>query len=116
MSEAERNLREALRTSMDINGDVRSPDAKKGARHMAIKYDPTINLGHVLTFVGFMVTGLTAYSVLEKRVSLLEERSVQAVQTATDRTAEQRDTIREIKMDVKDVQRAVNELARALKK
>ena len=43
------------------------PD-KKG-----IKFDSTINLGHILTFLGFMVAGLTAWTTLDKRVVVLEE-------------------------------------------
>ena len=43
------------------------PD-KKG-----IKFDSTINLGHILTFLGFMVAGLTAWTTMDKRVVVLEE-------------------------------------------
>ena len=43
------------------------PD-KKG-----IKFDSTINLGHILTFLGFMVAGLAAWTTLDKRVVVLEE-------------------------------------------
>lgn len=43
------------------------PD-KKG-----IKFDSTINLGHILTFLGFMIAGLTAWTTLDKRVVVLEE-------------------------------------------
>ena len=38
-----------------------------------IKFDSTINLGHILTFLGFMVAGLTAWTTLDKRVVVLEE-------------------------------------------
>lgn len=38
-----------------------------------IKFDPTINLGHLLTFVGFIVAGFSAYQTVDKRVSVLEE-------------------------------------------
>lgn len=40
---------------------------------MAMRFDPTINLGHILTFAGFMVAGFAAYGVLDKRVAVLEE-------------------------------------------
>lgn len=36
-------------------------------------FDMTINLGHVLTFVGFILTIFASWSTLDKRVSLLEQ-------------------------------------------
>ena len=36
-------------------------------------FDPTVNLGHVLTFIGFIVSGFLAYQNVDKRISVLEE-------------------------------------------
>lgn len=74
---------------------------------MAIKFDPTVNLGHVLTFVGFMASGLIAYSALEKRVALVEEKTEAAVRLATERSQETKDSLREIKADIKELARDV---------
>lgn len=38
-----------------------------------IKFDPTINLGHLLTFIGFIVSGFLAYQSMDKRIAILEE-------------------------------------------
>ena len=38
-----------------------------------IKFDATINLGHILTFVGFLLAGFGAWSTLDKRVTIIEE-------------------------------------------
>lgn len=38
-----------------------------------IRFDATINLGHILTFVGFILAGFTAWTTLDKRVLVLEE-------------------------------------------
>lgn len=38
-----------------------------------IKFDATINLGHILTFIGFIVTGFSAYTSLNNRVVTLED-------------------------------------------
>ncbi|MFZ6655946.1 hypothetical protein [Undibacterium sp. TJN19] len=38
-----------------------------------VKFDGTINLGHLLTFLGFIVTGATAWMTLNTRVIVLEE-------------------------------------------
>lgn len=43
-------------------------DLKKG-----IKFDATINLGHILTFIGFILSMLAAWQTLDKRIVVLEE-------------------------------------------
>jgi len=36
-------------------------------------FDPTINLGHILTFLGFIAAGFAAWSTLDKRLTIMEE-------------------------------------------
>lgn len=91
---------------------IASVDAEK--LRMTIKYDPTINLGHVLTFASMVAAVMASYSLLDKRVGVLEDRSAQAMSQAADRQAEQKDALREIKADIKDLQRSVNEISRAV--
>jgi hypothetical protein len=79
-----------------------------------LTFDPTINAGHILTFIAMVVGLMTSYSLLDKRIGVLEERSNTAIQQATERTTEQKDAIREIKSDIKDVQRSLNEISRAV--
>ena len=38
-----------------------------------IRFDKTINLGHILTFVGFILSIVVTWSTLDKRVVVLEE-------------------------------------------
>lgn len=38
-----------------------------------IRFDATINLGHILTFLGFLIAGFGAWSTLDKRVTIIEE-------------------------------------------
>ena len=38
-----------------------------------VRFDPTINAGHLLTFVGFLVTIFIGWTNLDKRVVVLEE-------------------------------------------
>lgn len=40
------------------------------------RFDMTINLGHVLTFVGFIATIFVSWSTLDKRVAILEQAAV----------------------------------------
>ena len=43
-------------------------EEKKG-----IRFDPTVNFGHLLTFIGFLVTGSMAWMAMNTRVAVLEE-------------------------------------------
>lgn len=81
---------------------------------MAVKFDPTVNLGHVLTFASMVAAVMASYALLDKRVGVLEERSNTAIAQATDRQVEQKESLREIKSDIKDLQRSVNEISRAV--
>ena len=51
-----------------------------------IRFDPTINLGHVLTFLGFLIAIFAAWVNLDKRVVVLEEnrRTQQQIDNAQD--------------------------------
>lgn len=43
------------------------------------RFDPTVNLGHLLTFLGFVVMGFGAWSTVDSRLVVLEEnRKTQA--------------------------------------
>ena len=79
-----------------------------------LNFDPTINAGHILTFIGMVVAVGVSYSLLDKRVGVLEERSNAAIIQAADKQAEQKESLREIKSDIKDLQRSVNEISRAV--
>ena len=79
-----------------------------------LTFDPTINAGHILTFIAMAIGVMTSYSMLDKRIGVLEERSTTVISQAADRQAEQKESLKEIKSDVKDLQRSVNEIGRAL--
>lgn len=40
-----------------------------------VKFDATINLGHILTFAGFIIAMFGAWTTLDKRVTVIEERA-----------------------------------------
>lgn len=75
-----------------------------------IRFDATINLGHVLTFFGFIATGLGMWQAMDKRVVVLEESRI--VQAATDRRqdsdlTESKKTVRE---DLKEISAKLDRL------
>ena len=57
-----------------------------------LNFDPTINAGHILTFISMVVAVGVSYSLLDKRVGVLEERSNAAIIQAADKQAEQLQT------------------------
>ena len=59
-------------------------------------FDPTINLGHVLTALTFLVVGAAGYVALDGRVGNLERahRDEQAVRSAADNGIENRLLVR----------------------
>ena len=76
-------------------------------RTHGVRFDNTINLGHVLTFLGFLVTIMVTWSTLDKRVVVLEEsRKAQAILDSArdvrsvEKFIEIRDTLNEIKRTV----------------
>lgn len=86
-----------------------------GAPHRRkLAFDPTINLGHVLTFVGFIITGVSAYSTLDKRLSISESQNRVVAERFHEQEARTQESLREIKGDVKDLQRSINDITRAV--
>lgn len=80
----------------------------------SFSFDPTINLGHVLTFCGFIVTGFIGYSSLERRVALVEQMQRSAIETAADKSSLQNQALQEMRQDIKDTQRSIAEISRML--
>ena len=69
-----------------------------------LKFDPTINAGHLLTFAGFLLTGFIGWTTLDKRVVVLEEqrKAQEARDTSQDsRSAEKFGEVRETLSDIK---------------
>lgn len=85
--------------------DQHDNEAKRGLR-----FDPTINAGHLLTFAGFILAGFVGWTTLDKRVVVLEEqRKAQEIRDvgqdarSADKFTEIKDTMNEIKRGVEQV-------------
>lgn len=90
---------------MTVEHDQEPKPARSGVR-----FDPTINLGHVLTFIGFLLTALLTWSSMDKRVTVLEEaRKVQESRDLaqdsrlSEKMGEIRDSLTELKRGVEQV-------------
>lgn len=69
-----------------------------------IKFDSTINLGHMITFIGLLITIMVTWSTLDKRVVVLEEsRKAQELRDSgqDQRNADQMSGIRETLVEIK---------------
>lgn len=49
------------------------PERREEAEKRGVRFDATVNLGHLLTFAGFLIAGFGAWTTLDKRVVVLEE-------------------------------------------
>lgn len=86
------------RNTIEWDGEDRR-ESRKG-----IKFDSTINLGHMITFIGFLVTIMVTWSTLDKRVVVLEEsRKAQELRDASQdqRNGDQMTAIKETLVEIK---------------
>ena len=77
-----------------------------------MRFDPTINAGHLLTFAGFLLTGFIGWTSLDKRVVVLEEQHKhQAVldKAQDTRTIEKFQELRETMGEIKQTLNAVRD-------
>lgn len=69
-------------------------------------FDPTINLGHVLTFIGFIVSGFMAYGTIDKRLSLLEQAQLSIERRDAEQDQRLKEALLEIKQDLREIKQA----------
>ena len=75
-----------------------------------VKFDPTINLGHVLTFIALLITGVGAWSALDKRVTVIEESRYTQKQVDASQDAQVATLISQIKEVLVRLDRQVERL------
>jgi hypothetical protein len=78
-----------------------------------LSFDPTINLGHILTTIAMAVAVMTSYSLLDKRVGVLEEKAAAGYASRIEQRQDEKQSLNELKSDVKELQRTVNDLRAA---
>lgn len=81
------------------------------------RFDNTINLGHILTFVGFIATGFTVYLALEKRVTVLETviqyregKDAQYEKQLREYVQESRETVHELRLAIREIDGKVTKI------
>jgi hypothetical protein len=98
-----------LLTTMN-DSDTVPLDYKPSSKRNKVTFDPTINLGHILTFVGFIATGAIGYFDLRERIALAEERTKGIEQSVTAEKVRNEQTMRELREDLREVRRGVSDL------
>lgn len=75
-----------------------------------LSFDPTINLGHILTALLMLATGFGAYNNLDKRLAVQEQLAAQVATQRAEKDKDFKDAIKDLGGDVKDMRRAVDDL------
>lgn len=81
-------------------------------RRVAGWFDPTINLSTIIGAGALLVSGALAYATLDKRISVLETQTVATVNLAAERAGDTKESLKEIKADIKELTRSLEEQQR----
>lgn len=76
-----------------------------------IRFDKTVNLGHIISIVAFLLMTLTQWNMMDKRITVLEEfRTVQRERDAA-QDMNAKDRAQEVKDAINDLKRSIEKLA-----
>lgn len=73
-------------------------------------FDMTINLGHLITLIVFVVTGTSVWNSMNSRQEKIELQQAYMEERMREQEARTKDTLQEIKSDVKTVQRTIDDI------
>lgn len=99
-----------------MNADTEPMPFEASRLRRRVTFDPSINLGHILTFCGFLATGSVAYFDLRERISVGEIRRESIAADLAAEKVRNQNTIIEMRDDIKEVRRGVNDILRSLPK
>lgn len=81
-----------------------------------LHFDPTINAGHLLTFLGMLAALLIGWSTMDKRVVVLEEAKTYQRERNAAQDAAIRELLIEIRQGQMETRRTLDELRKELRK
>lgn len=85
-------------------------------RRKRLHFDPTINAGHLLTFLGMLAALLIGWSTMDKRVVVLEEAKTYQRERNAAQDAAIREMLIEIRQGQMETRRTLDELRKELSK
>lgn len=80
-----------------------------------VQFIPKIDLGHVLTIVAMSGALVTVYSSFDKRLAIAEEANKTGQIRATEKETQWKESLLDLKIDVKELQRSINEINRNIR-
>lgn len=75
-----------------------------------LTFDPTINAGHIISLLAFLVTLVIGWSTLDKRVVVLEEARKTQAQLDQHQDAMQRSNADSVRESLQEIKQGVREL------
>lgn len=79
-----------------------------------VTWDPTINLGHIITFTMSLIAVVGAYYSLEKRISKQEDLAPFLTSVREEKDRQVQSSLTSMASDMKDVKSSVEKLSRAV--
>ena len=103
------------RMSKLING-VACAMKETSEQRKKLHFDPTINAGHLLTFLGMLAALLIGWSTMDKRVLVLEEAKAYQRERDNSQDAAIRDKLAEIREGQMETRRTLEEIRKEIRK
>ena len=75
-----------------------------------LTFDPTVNAGHILTFLGFIFSMMVGWSVLDKRVVVLEEARKTQAQIDLHQDSTQQGNANAVRESLAEIKQGIREL------
>lgn len=75
-----------------------------------LTFDPTINAGHIISLLAFLITLVVGWSTLDKRVVVLEEARKAQSQLDQHQDAMQRSNADSVRESLQEIKQGVREL------
>lgn len=75
-----------------------------------LTFDPTINAGHIISLLAFLITLVVGWSTLDKRVVVLEEARKTQAQVDQHQDAMQRSNADSVRESLQEIKQGVREL------
>lgn len=76
-----------------------------------LRFDKTINLGHILTMGAFLLTAMVQWNMVDKRILVLEEARVSQRERDTTQDSASKENLMTVKDALKDLSRSVERVA-----
>lgn len=75
-----------------------------------LTFDPTVNAGHIISLLAFLITLVVGWSTLDKRVVVLEEARKTQAQVDQHQDAMQRSNADSVRESLQEIKQGVREL------